>query len=472
MATGFSFGATTTPSQTFGTGSITFGTPSNQPQAQTGISFSANPPSSVATSNLFGTQATGATNAPLFGTPSAPSLFGANTTTSAPNFAFAAPATPSAASLSFQTPNVTAAPVNLSFGLPTPAATTSALSFGLPGTAATTTATPTLGLGFGAPTTTSAPPFGNFGLGLSSAVTTAAGLGSSAATTSTIPASTSAAPTGLGGIATTQTKSTTVTTQKEVPPKDQPLPNEILQSVDTFKAMVKQQRNHSSDITRCSVKDFRRVEQEIGQLNGQINGIESQLQKNRQLAEKLKYDTANTVRNVEMAQRTHDTPPGLQYENTAPLRFFLDLADQFERDMQNLKMQIEAADKYVKNNKNPDSLTPQDLSMGMRRLHETFVALAGRLQAVHSQVESQKETYINIRKHLLQDVSDPFEKLTKVPEFQVSNIQSNLIRSPPKVATGPTPFNNLSFGNINSSSQQSISPPAYPGPGSNPSIGF
>lgn len=123
--------------------------------------------------------------------------------------------------------------------------------------------------------------------------------------------------------------------------------------------MIKKQKLYSSDIARCSIRDFKKVEQEIDLLNNTLNEVECQLQKNRYLAEKLKYDTAKNLQNVEMAQRTQDTPPGLQYENSAPLKFFLELADQFEREMQALKIQIEAADKYVKNHRNPDTLTPQ-----------------------------------------------------------------------------------------------------------------
>lgn len=420
----------------------------------------------------------------MFGTPAA--------TTTATNFSFLTSTPSTGTGLNFGIPTSSAAPATgLSFGLPTIPTTTTSFSFGQNTNPNVTTSAPVLGLGFGVPaSTTAAPSFGfsapttstgglNFNLGGSSSTTTANlgfGLGASTLTTSTPtsipPATSTSAPVGLGGIATNQTKATTVTTLKEVPPKDQPLPNEILQTVEAFKEMVKQQKQHSSDIARCSVRDFRRVEQEIDQLNNQLHEVESQLQKNRQLAEKLKYDTAKTVQNVEIAQRTHDTPPGLQYENTAPLNFFLNLANQFEREMQNLKVQIETADKYVKNHKNPDVLTPQDLSLGMRRLHESFVALAGRLQSVHSQVESQKETYLNIRKHLLQDTSNPFDKLSKPVEFQVSDVKT-AFHSPPKVATGPTPFNNLSIRSINSGTQQHTTPPpAYPGSAGGTGTGF
>ncbi|KAJ8922706.1 hypothetical protein NQ315_007741 [Exocentrus adspersus] len=500
MSTGFGFGvAKTTALPAFGTGSITFGTPATTtlqnppgfgftatpavPAPVTGFQFGA-PTTSTSTPSLFGS--TASTLKPTgFGTSSqAGGLFG--TTVSA-----AAPAAP-APGLSFGVPSAATAVLNLgapstaasaptglfgtaavpaapaaSFGAPTTAApalfgatTTSNVSTGLFGAPTTTTAT--LGFGFGVssaaptlgkPTTTSTTGGLTFGIGAptsSSALTF--GLGVATSTASTNPNVVSApSVVGLGGQASSQMKTgAAVTTQKEVAPKEQPLPNEILQTVE------------HSDIARCSIRDFKKVEQEIDLLNSVLNEVECQLQKNRYLAEKLKYDTAKSLQNVEMAQRTQDTPPGLQYENSAPLKFFLDLADHFEREMQALKMHIEAADRYVKNNRNPDMLTPQDLSVGIRRLHETFVALAGRLQSVHNQVESQKDIYLNIRRHFYNDPSNPFEKISKTTEFNVTNINNALIYSPPKVATGPTPFNQMMSFSGNPLMQQQ-NPPAYPG---------
>ncbi|KAG5875717.1 hypothetical protein JTB14_007652 [Gonioctena quinquepunctata] len=355
----------------------------------------------------------------------------------------------------FSLPTATSVPTTgLTFGTPSSTATGAPPAFGvgLFGTT-TTSSTPTLGL-FGAASTavptlaTSNPP--SFGLG-GTTTTTASGLsfglgGTSTSAAPSINLSSSITPsvTGLGGIAPAQT---VVSTQKDVSPKEQTLPNEILQTVEGFKEMVKQQKLHSSDIARCSVRDFRKVELEIDHMAKLLSDVENQLQKNRHLAEKLKYDTAKCLQSVEIAQRTQDTPPGLQYENTAPLKYFLDLADKFESDMQALKLQIESADNYVNNNRNPNMLTPQELALGIRRLHETFVALAGRLHSIHSQVESQKESYVNLRKQAFNDHSNPFEKLYKSSELSMINLKSALIYSPPKVATGPTPFSNVALGN-------------------------
>ncbi|KAH1026697.1 hypothetical protein HUJ05_000327 [Dendroctonus ponderosae] len=518
MASGFPLGTGTTNSITFGSTTITLIKSTSQPQPQPG-KFSVVPVSTPASTkaSMFGSTGASPTlpaTQARFGAPStATGVFGTPAASTAPTLSFgtptagsglfAAPATNTAPT--FGAPNVgtaSAAPT-LSFGAQNPgaASTVPTLSFGAPpassaspfGAPTTTTAPPSFGasigqsnfgligsapLGFGASIANTSAP--NAGFGLSSSVSTGSlklgastnaptlnfglgGLGASSAGASALSAPSSVSV-GLGGIASSIQGKTAVATQKDISPKEQTLPNEILQTVESFKDMVKQQKAHSSDISRCSIRDFRRVEQEIDLLTSQLNEVETELQRNRQVAEKLKYDTAKTVQHVEMAQRTHDTPSGLQYENTAPMKFFSNLADDFENSMQSLKLQIETMEKYVKNLKGPYLVSPQDLSMGMKRLHETFVALAGRLQAVHSQVETQKELYMNIRKHLLQDTSNPFEKLENAPAVHMANSNAFAL-SPPKVASGPTPFSNMAVISVSASPPQQPSgqPPAYPG---------
>lgn len=132
-----------------------------------------------------------------------------------------------------------------------------------------------------------------------------------------------------------------------------------MQNVEEFKNHVKQQKTFCSEICRFSIKEFKKVEADIDTANSLINEVEKQLQFNRQVAEKLKHDTAKGLQHIEMAQRTFDTPPGLQFDNTAPLQFFIELADNFEREMQFLKTQIDNTDKYLKNIGKPEALTPQ-----------------------------------------------------------------------------------------------------------------
>lgn len=104
-----------------------------------------------------------------------------------------------------------------------------------------------------------------------------------------------------------------------------------------------------------------------------------------------------------------------------------------------------------------------DLSTGMKRLHDTFVALAGRLQSVHQQVESHKEQYLNLRKYILKDPTDVFSKTPKQQKVVEVVLPSNNVPT----IQGPTPFSTFGAGNngMMMMAPQQIPnkpPPAYP----------
>lgn len=60
-----------------------------------------------------------------------------------------------------------------------------------------------------------------------------------------------------------------------------------------------------------------------------------------------------------MAQRTQDTPSGLQNQNLAPLDFFNNLVSQFDHDLNVLRLEIENAERHVKSLTSSSELNPQ-----------------------------------------------------------------------------------------------------------------
>lgn len=69
-----------------------------------------------------------------------------------------------------------------------------------------------------------------------------------------------------------------------------------------------------------------------------------------------------------------------------------------------------------------------ELTTTMSKLHESFVAIAGKLQAVHQNVQSKKEQYLNFRKYVLKDSSNVFE-----------DVKSKDNKSMNKISILPTP---------------------------------
>lgn len=268
----------------------------------------------------------------------------------------------------------------------------------------------------------------------------------------------------MGGIAPSQSGSTSSSAQKEIAPKDQQLPNEFSQLVEQFKTCVQEEKNRSSEVARCSVKEYHKVESELEALNNQLNQLQNQVLANRFEAEQIKHNAAKGLQNIEMAQRTHDTPPSLQFDNNAPLQFFFDLADQFEQELRNLKMKIENTEKFVKKTNQQTCLTSEDLALGLKKINEVFVALAGRMQTVHSQVDAQKEAFLNLRKLTIKDGQNPFEKASRNSEAISIINRAALKANSPNLASGPTPFNSIHLGSNQltvGSQQQQQQPPPY-----------
>lgn len=80
-----------------------------------------------------------------------------------------------------------------------------------------------------------------------------------------------------------------------------------------------------------------------------------------------------------------------------------------------------------------------ELTLAMSKIHESLVAVAGRLQGVHAKVQQQKEQYLNLRKYVLKDSTNVFD------DSRMNGKSSRSIIG--KVTSGPTPFGS---GNISS----------------------
>ena len=363
----------------------------------------------------FGGSATQTTTAGLsFGFNSAPATaaqtqpsglaLGSNTTT-----------TTTTTSL-FPTP-ATSAPLFSGLNFGTPAASTS-LTFGAP---SNTSAVGTVS--FGAPSTTT-PLFGgsNTGGGL---------LGAKPPNVTAVTTTTTNK--GLGGLdVSVRSKGLSQGINSPATTKDNVWPPELIQTIDKFKEFVKEQKVLSSDIARGSARPLNRCAEDTALLMEILTTLAGSVQRDRSSADKLKQDTAKALQNHEIAQRTHDTPPGLQYENNAPLLFFMELVDSFEHDLMLFRSQIETTEKHIQTMMTPKTLTPQELTMAMSKLHESLVAVAGKLQGVHSKVQQQKEQYLNFRKYVLKDNTNVFEDIKVDGRASRSNVG--------KITSGPTPF--------------------------------
>ncbi|XP_001366702.1 nucleoporin p58/p45 isoform X2 [Monodelphis domestica] len=459
MSTGFSFGTGmlgSTATATAGTGTtgggFSFGTVTSSAPS-IGLNFgslgsTANPTTTTAPSVGFGTG--------LFGSKSTTgfTLGGTNTgtaTTLGTGLTLGTPATTSATttgfSLGFSKPAASATP----FALPTTSTSAGPLSLSsaLTSTPAAASTGFTLSLGTTPTTTTTSstgPSLGGALAGLGSSLfqntnTATSGLGQNplGLTLGTTTAPSTTANEGLGGVdfsSSSDKKSDKTGTRPEDSKalKDENLPPVICQDVENLQKFVKEQKQVQEEISRMSSKAMLKVQEDIKALKQLLSLAASGLQRNTLNIDKLKIETAQELKNAEIALRTQKTPPGLQHENTAPADYFRILVGQFEVQLQQYRQQIEELENHLATQANNSHITPQDLSLAMQKIYQTFVALAAQLQSIHENVKMLKEQYLGYRKMFLGDSVDVFEaRRAEVKKWH----------SAPRVTTGPTPFSNI-----------------------------
>lgn len=435
---GFSFGAATSTPAAAGTGGFTLGG---------GLGSSAATPASTTTTASLGGLGGG-----LFGQKPATGGFSFNTPASgavAPTTGLtlgipASTAGSTGFSLAFNKPSASATPFSLTAasssagaGLTLGSALTAtapqqqaATGFGL---GSAVSSAPTMGLSLGSSLFSSgaATGLGQSTLGGGGGLT----LGCSLVATSTAPAPSL----GLGGVDCSTSsekksdKSTGARPEDSKALKDENLPPVICQDVDNFQKFVKEQKQVHEDISRMSSKAMIKVQDDIKSLKQLLSVSGSGLQRNALAIDKLKLETAQELRNADIALRTQKTPPGLQHENTAPSDYFRGVVEQFEVQLQQYRQQIEELENHL-TTQGSSHITPQDLSLAMQKLYQTFVALAGQLQSVHENVKILKHQYLAYRRAFLEDSTDVFES---------KRAANRKYQSAQRATTGPAPFGSV-----------------------------
>ncbi|XP_068565828.1 nucleoporin p58/p45 isoform X2 [Cebidichthys violaceus] len=389
-------------------------------------------------------------------------------------FGAAAPTT----GLTLGAPAATAASTGFSLAFNKP--TASATPFSLTTSSTPSSAAAAAGLSFGSVLTSTAPqqPAAGFALGLGGATMTAAAAAAAAAAASTgsslgaslfsnslatglgqttlgggggltlgslLAASTAVsaaqAPSmGLGGVdfsTSSESKSDTssgANAKDSKALKDENLPPVICQDVENFQKFVKDQKQVQEDISRMSSKGISKVQDDIKSLKQLLSVSASGLQRQALAIDKLKLETAQELKNADIAIRTQKTPPGLQHENTAPSDYFRSLVEQFEVQLQQYRQQIEELENHLTTQSSGSHITPQDLTMAMQKLYQTFVAQAAQLQSVNENVKILKHQYLSYRRAFLEDSTDVFES---------KRASNRKWQSTPRVTTGPAPFSSV-----------------------------
>ena len=397
---GFNFG--TQPTSTAPTGSL-FNNNTTSTSTSGGLFGLPNTASSSASTPLFGNTNTSsnAASTSLFGnktattTSTTPSLFGSTASTGT-----AASSTPSL----FGNTSVTGTSAPSLFGGASTSTTAKTSLFG--NTTTSTTATPSL---LGNTTTSTANTTLNLGGNTTSLFgnnttqpTTKSLFGDTPATgASTIQSNAKDETVTLGGIKSDNAKLTGPKAWR-----NEQVPQPVCAIIDNFKKFLKEQKDLRDEVSRFSPSSIDKVKEEVDFLIKKVRYLSHSIAKDSAAINSLKNSVVSESKNCEIAERTRDST-NLPLEVSLPMEYFYKLVNQFEECIQLYKVQIDEIESVMNCNSSPESIA--NVSSMLSRMHQIFVALAGKLHSLHEDVKLQKDFYLNYRKVIFKDESNIFD---------------------------------------------------------------
>lgn len=173
--------------------------------------------------------------------------------------------------------------------------------------------------------------------------------------------------------------------------KEESLPPQLVETVEAFKKYVTEQKEVREEISRIPCHAIAKVQEETAALRQLLCTVENGIQRNAGAVERLKRETAEDLKNAEIAHHTKETPTSLQYENTAPNLYFQKLVENYNQQMRLYKGQIEELEQHFASLASSSKFSPQELTATVKKLHASFVSLAAQLQNIHAEVQRRKD---------------------------------------------------------------------------------
>jgi len=207
--------------------------------------------------------------------------------------------------------------------------------------------------------------------------------------------------------------------------KEDKVPAEIIKDVNSFKEFMKKEKGESNQISRFNTKSLNSITSEVKNLSSTLASLSSCYKTNIFVVKKLKNDLTNELQHVENAHITQNMSPTMQLDNILPVKYFQQMLKSFESNMISYQQQINDLEQHIGIMNNPTTLTAQEISLALTKMHENFIALASNLHSIHGNISRLKEQYLVYRRLVYGDTNDIFAERNAEVLNQRNSLTSN-----------------------------------------------
>ncbi|KAF9905900.1 Nucleoporin p58/p45 [Linnemannia zychae] len=348
----------------------------------------------------------------------------------------------------------TAAPTISPFGAASAAATTASSLYPTLTTSAPTTSAPSLFAT--APSTLSTGSL----FGGSSSTTAANTLGNATAKNPLATSSVSTAP------AVALTPDTIAGSTKYTE-----LPADAKTTLDQFHTFLQGQIHLSTTLTARPSESLDKISKDTTELSKRLETLNDALERDTKIIRDLQDKVVQEFKQADSAGRiieayTNTSHANFLYAgNNSAGQYFTERCLDFEEQLRQYRSTIEEIERHLASFGSRNPQVSYALPEVMRNQHEGFLAVAGRVAALHDEIKDREKAYLIFRRRYFDDDTDPFQANNKHRKTDTVH-HGHSLRSSGRSPEGQKSFREIAKETLRPGSGVSATPAAAPAAGS------
>ncbi|KAI9365513.1 hypothetical protein DFJ73DRAFT_270812 [Zopfochytrium polystomum] len=192
------------------------------------------------------------------------------------------------------------------------------------------------------------------------------------------------------------------------------LPEAVRGELDKMEKFIQKQISLAEEIqTNRADELILRVREQAQDAELKYQGLKNILDRDASLIKHLRSTVSREMKNADMATRFIDAyqnpnPSNYPFRNQDYFSYFVDVTNQLESKLQLYRQTIDDLERHLQGITQRVQYTPQSIVTIMRHQHESFLAIASKIAAVHDAVQKEKENFLHFRRRYFGETRNPF----------------------------------------------------------------
>ncbi|KAG0248701.1 Nucleoporin p58/p45 [Mortierella polycephala] len=198
------------------------------------------------------------------------------------------------------------------------------------------------------------------------------------------------------------------------------LPADFKNVLDQLHTVLQGQIHLSATLTARPSESLDKISKDTSELSKRLATLNDALDRDTKVIQALQNKVAQELKQADSAGRIIEAYASTSHANflyagnNSAGQYFMDQCQSFEDQLRQFRSTIEEIERHLASFSSRHPQVSHALPEVMRNQHEGFLAVAGRVAALHDDIKDKEKAYLMFRRKYFDDDSDPFQAGNKL----------------------------------------------------------